>query len=70
VRSAAEDVGAPGCPVVNDAANETYRPVVEADRQRAVDRGAGGTPAIYVNGRAVRPTASDIGAAIESALDG
>jgi protein-disulfide isomerase len=70
IRTAAEDAGAPGCAVVNDAANESYRPVAEADRQRAVDMGAGGTPAIYVDGRSVRPTAEDVGAAIESALQG
>jgi protein-disulfide isomerase len=70
IRSVAEDVGAPACAVVNDAANETYRPVLEADRQRAMDRGAGGTPAVYVNGRAVRPTADRIGAAVDAALEG
>lgn len=70
VKSAAEEAGAPGCAVVNDAANEAYRPVVEAGRQRARDLGAGGTPAVYVDGQAVRPTAGDIGAAIDAALQG
>jgi protein-disulfide isomerase len=70
IRSLAEDVGAPACAVVNDAANQSYRPVVEADRQRAVDRGAQGTPAVYVDGRAVQPTAESVGAAIDAALGG
>jgi protein-disulfide isomerase len=62
----ADDVGAPGCAIQADAVNETYRPVVEADRQRALDRGAQGTPAIYVAGRSVRPTYDAIASAIEA----
>ncbi|MFB6256668.1 MAG: DsbA family protein [Haloplanus sp.] len=63
----ANEVGAPGCAIQADAVNETYRPVVEADRQRAIDRGAQGTPAIYVDGRPVSPTYDAISSAIESA---
>jgi len=62
----ANDVGAPGCAIQADAVNETYRPVVEADRQRAIDRGAQGTPAVYVNGRSVSPTYDAIAGAIEA----
>jgi len=62
----ANDVGAPGCAIQADALNETYRPVIEADRQRAVDRGAQGTPAIFVAGRSVSPTYDAIAGAIEA----
>jgi len=62
----ADDVGAPGCAIQADAVNETYRPVVEADRQRAVDRGAQGTPAVFVEGRSVSPTYDAIASAIEA----
>ena len=62
----ANDIEAPGCAIQADAVNETYRPVVEADRQRAVDRGAQGTPAIFVAGRAVSPTYDAISSAIEA----
>ena len=67
ITTLANDVGAPGCAIQADAVNETYRPVVEADRQRAVDRGAEGTPAIFVDGQAVSPTYDAISSAIESA---
>ena len=62
----ANDVEAPGCAIQADAVNETYRPVIEADRQRAIDRGAQGTPAIFVAGRAVSPTYDAIASAIEA----
>jgi protein-disulfide isomerase len=67
VTELANDVGAPGCAVRTDAVNETYRPVVEADRRRAVDRGAQGTPAVYVDGRSVAPTYDAIADAVEAA---
>ena len=67
VTELANDVGAPGCAIQADAVNETYRPGVEADRQRAVDLGAQGTPAIYVDGRPVSPTYDAIASAIENA---
>lgn len=67
VTDLANDVGAPGCAIQADAVNETYRPVVEADRQRAVDLGAQGTPAVYVDGRPVSPTYDAIASAIENA---
>jgi protein-disulfide isomerase len=62
----ADEVGAPGCAIQADAVNETYRPVLEADRQRAVDRGAQGTPAIYVAGQSVSPSYDAIASAIEA----
>ena len=68
VQEQAEAVGADGCDIRGDAINEPYRPVLEADAQRAQDRGAGGTPAVYVNGTSVRPTWEDVRAAIESEL--
>ncbi|MFC5367716.1 DsbA family protein [Salinirubrum litoreum] len=51
--SAADDVGAPGCDARSAAINDTYRPVLEADRQRAIDMAGNqqiGTPAVFVNG--------------------
>jgi protein-disulfide isomerase len=65
VTDLANDVGAPGCEIQADAVNETYRQVVETDRQRAVDLGAEGTPAIYVDGQPVSPTYDAIVSAIE-----
>jgi protein-disulfide isomerase len=62
----ANDVGAPGCAIQADALNETYRPVLEADRQLGIDRGVEGTPAVFVAGRPVRPTYDAIAAAIEA----
>jgi protein-disulfide isomerase len=62
----ADEVGAPGCAIQADARNETYRPVIEADRERAVDRGAQGTPAVFVAGRSVSPSYDAIADAIES----
>lgn len=66
VTDLADDVAAPGCAIQADAVNETYRPVIEADRQRAIDSGAGGTPAVFVAGRAVSPTYDAIASAIEA----
>jgi len=62
----ADDVGAPGCAIQADAVNESYRPVIEADRQRAIDRGAQGTPAVFVEGRSVSPTYDAIANAVEA----
>ncbi|GAB6861287.1 DsbA family protein [Haloplanus litoreus] len=62
----ANDVDAPGCAIQADALNETYRPVLEADRQLGVDSGVEGTPAVFVAGRSVRPTYDAIAAAIEA----
>lgn len=66
VQKMASKVGADGCAIRGDAINETYRPVLETDRQRARERGAQGTPAVYVNGRQVEPTWERVKAAIES----
>jgi len=62
----ADDVGAPGCAIQGDALNETYRPVVEADRQAGIDVGVQGTPTVFVAGRAVEPTYDAIATAIEA----
>jgi protein-disulfide isomerase len=66
IQNKAEEVGADGCAIRGDAVNETYRPVLEADKQRALDRGAEGTPAVYVNGTLVKPTWEEVKAAIEA----
>jgi protein-disulfide isomerase len=55
------------CVVRTDATNGSYRPVIEADRRRARDLGAGGTPAVFVNGRSVRGTTDAIVSAVEAA---
>ncbi|WP_338737968.1 DsbA family protein [Haloplanus salilacus] len=62
----AEDVGAPGCAIQADAVNETYRPVLEADRQSGLDSGVEGTPGVFVGDRLVEPTYDAISAAIEA----
>ncbi|MFB6069313.1 MAG: DsbA family protein [Halobacterium sp.] len=67
VTDLANEAGAPGCAIQADAVNETYRPVVEADRQYAVELGADGTPAAYVNGESVDPTYGAIADAIDAA---
>jgi protein-disulfide isomerase len=46
----AEAVGVDPCTPILAAQNGTYRPVVEADKQRGSEIGVGGTPAIFVNG--------------------
>lgn len=68
IQTKADEVGADGCGIRGDAVNETYRPVLEADKQRALDRGAEGTPAVYVNGTLVQPNWEEVRAAIESEL--
>jgi len=40
---------------------------VEADREQGRNMGVGGTPAVFVDGNQVRPTAEAIGSAIEAA---
>jgi protein-disulfide isomerase len=68
IQNKAEEVGADGCDIRGDAVNETYRPAIEADKQRGLDRGAQGTPAVYVNGTLVQPSWEKVKAAIESEL--
>jgi protein-disulfide isomerase len=64
----AETVGADPCAIQTDAANESYRPVLEADRSMAQDLGVEGTPSVFVNGRQVNATVDGLRAAIERAL--
>ncbi|MFB6167498.1 MAG: DsbA family protein [Haloferacaceae archaeon] len=64
----AETVGADPCAVQTDAANETYRPVLEADRERGAEMGVSGTPSTFVNGQSVSPTVEGLRTAIERAL--
>jgi len=51
VHDIASDLGIDGCTVAAAADQESYRPVVEADRETGSERGVPGTPAVYVNGQ-------------------
>ncbi|WP_435124880.1 thioredoxin domain-containing protein [Halobaculum sp. D14] len=66
--SAAEAVDLEPCTVIQDGTSGTYRPVVEADKQRGTEAGVQGTPWVLVNGEYVSPTYEKISAKIESAL--
>lgn len=69
VQNKAEAVGADGCAIRGDAINGTYRPVLEADKQRGKDRDIPGTPAVFVNGTLLQqPSWENVKAAIESEL--
>jgi protein-disulfide isomerase len=69
LQSLADEVGAPGCDVREDADTGTYRPVVESDKARGDQLGIPGTPAIFVDGQLQRSYAADsISSAIESRL--
>lgn len=64
----AEEVDAEPATVRSAAENGTYRPALEADRQRGADLGLDGTPEIFVNGeKTPDPTFETIAAAIEGA---
>jgi protein-disulfide isomerase len=67
VESLANDVGADGCDVRAAAENVRYRPVLETDRQRGLDMGAQGTPAVFVNGQQVSATFDAVRSAVERA---
>jgi protein-disulfide isomerase len=45
--------GVDPCAAVTAARSETYRPVIEADRERGAQLGVEGTPSVFVNGGAV-----------------
>ncbi|MFC6725295.1 DsbA family protein [Halobium palmae] len=73
VQNQASEVGADGCSIRGDAKFGTYRPVLEADRQRGSSAGVRGTPAIFVDGQQVDFSGASsfyppIESAIESAL--
>lgn len=51
VRDTAEEYDVDGCEVATSVEQDTYRPVVESDRQRAVGEGYDGTPTVVVNGQ-------------------
>jgi protein-disulfide isomerase len=60
-----------GCAVVGAVEQETYRPVVEADRERAVSRGYQGTPTVVVGGNALDDYSWEaVSSAIDARLDG
>lgn len=71
VGSLAEQVGADPEAVRRAAETGTYRPVLEADRERGEDMGLDGTPEVYVDGEKTDGADFDtVAAAIEAALDG
>lgn len=68
VGSLAEEVGADPEAVRRAAETGTYRPVLEADRQRGTELGLEGTPEVYVNGEMTDGYDYDtVAAAIEAA---
>lgn len=68
LESVAEDVGADPGTVRSAAEDEVYRPVLEADRERGLERGVEGTPTVFVDGSATQGYDwSTVAAAIESA---
>ena len=67
--SLAEEVDADPATVKSAARNDTYRPVLEADRTRGQELGLDGTPEVYVNGQATDGYDVDtVTAAIDAAL--
>ncbi|MFC6825882.1 thioredoxin domain-containing protein [Halopelagius fulvigenes] len=66
VHDLAEDRSVNGCQVMAAVEQDTYRPVVEADRQRAVDKGYSSTPTVVVDGQALDSYGYD---AVSSAID-
>lgn len=64
----AEAVGADPCAIQTDAANESYRPVLETDRELSQEMGVSGTPGAFVNGESVPATVEGLRGAIERAL--
>lgn len=69
VHDAAENHDVNGCEVMTAVEQDTYRPVVEASRQRATDNGYSSTPTVVVDGEALDSYSYDaISSAIESSL--
>jgi len=71
----ADEVDAPADAVRSAAENDTYAPVLEADRSDGQDRGVQGTPTVFVNDEQVDLDSGDsqldaIRSAIESAESG
>ncbi len=68
VSDLADGVGVTGCVAEVAARKLTYEPYLKAEQRRAKQRGVPGTPAVFVNGTKVDPSASQIRQAIESRL--
>lgn len=49
VQKLATQAGADGCTIRAAAVNETYKPVLEADKSKGKSAGVEGTPAVFVN---------------------
>lgn len=66
--SLASDVGADGEAIRTAGANLTYKPVIQADRQKGLQMNLDGTPEVYVNGQKTADHGYDtIASAIEQA---
>lgn len=73
-RSLADEVGADPDVVEQHVIDEEWRPVVEVDQQRGIEKGVQGTPTFFVDGESVDPAGHDswygaVSDAIDSALD-
>jgi len=73
-RSLAGEVDADPDVVERHVLEEEWRPVVEADQERGIEKGVQGTPTFFVNGTEVDPAGHDswygaVSEAIDSALD-
>ncbi|MEZ3143410.1 DsbA family protein [Halobaculum sp. MBLA0143] len=70
VGDAADAAGVDPCTAVEAARGDTYRPVIEADKQTGLDTGVEGTPAVFVNGQAVsgERTFENVAPVIDDAL--
>jgi protein-disulfide isomerase len=68
VETIADDAAGVGTAARTAAEEETYRDVVAADRERAREMGAEGTPTVFMDGERIEPSFSAIGDAIEQRL--
>jgi protein-disulfide isomerase len=70
IASLADEVGVDGAAIRADARNETYRPVVKADREEGIDRGVDSTPFVFVNRKPVgTPSYRNIRSMIDAELE-
>lgn len=68
IETVAEDVAGMGATAREAGETEAHRGKIEVDRERAIEMGATGTPAVFVDGELVDPSYEAISAAIEDRL--